>query len=267
MKFKKVILITLLLLAILTIGAVSAIEHNSTDEFLSVEQNDEISIIENNTEVISVIENNTEVLSAENNNTVISVNKNNSDILSAEDNNIVISVSGNDSEVLSIENNGDRVLAFSGNGSEVLSIENSNDEVLTVSNDDSVLSSGPAGIFYKNYGTIKVSEYYKTFYVGKMTIPYNKKYENGHKPSKKNKKAWKKYKNYLKSQKKAVKKFNKQSKKRLKQLKKTMKRGHWKYPSIHYKIKKYSKKWVVTYYINCMRHYDYNLVTKTGWWE
>ena len=99
MKFKRILLITLLL-AILTIGAVSATQHNSTDEILSVEQNDEISIIENNTEVISVNENNTEILSAENNNTVISVSANDSEVLSAENHNTIISVS-NDEDLTS----------------------------------------------------------------------------------------------------------------------------------------------------------------------
>ena len=57
------ILITSLILLI-GIGAVSAMDDNSTDGVLSVEQTDEISAIDNNDTVISVSENNSEILSA-----------------------------------------------------------------------------------------------------------------------------------------------------------------------------------------------------------
>ena len=58
------ILITSLILLI-GIGAVSAMDDNSTDGVLSVEQTDEISAIDNNDTVISVSENNSEILSAD----------------------------------------------------------------------------------------------------------------------------------------------------------------------------------------------------------
>ena len=93
MKFKKAILISTLIL-LMGIGAVSAMEHNSTDEFISVEQNDPISVMnDDNNAVISVSENDGEVLSVESNNTVISVSGNDSDVLSAENSNTVIAVS------------------------------------------------------------------------------------------------------------------------------------------------------------------------------
>ena len=242
MKFKRILLITLLL-AILTIGAVSATQHNSTDEILSVEQNDEISIIENNTEVISVNENNTEILSEENNNTVISVSANDNEVLSAENNNTVISVSANDSEILSAENH---------------------NTIISVSNDEDLTSYSPFAI------EPQMTEHktqYKTLYLGKEK--FLKKYKNmalyGYKkPSKKNKKAWKKHIAYQKAFKKQFKKFKKTA---TKVLKKAV-ANHWHaYGNMYYKIR-YSGKYVyLKFYWDCYRTYNYNPLLNKGWWD
>jgi len=158
------------------IGAVSAIEHNSTDEFLSVEQSDEISIIDNNNTVISVNENNAEVLSAENNNTVISVNENNAEVLSAENNNTVISVS--------------------------------NDDYLTSASPFAIEPQGTQSqTQYKTLylGKMKFLKKYKNM----ALYGYEK-------PSKKDKKAWANHINYQKEYKKQLKQVRKTTKKAVK---------------------------------------------------
>ena len=212
----KILIGTLILL--IGIGAVSAIEHNSTDEFLSAEQTDEISIMENNTEVIAVNESNTEVLSAENNNTVISVNENNTEVLSAENNNTVISVCENNNTVISV----------------------SNDDDLT---SDSSSETQPLG----------TQTEYKTVYLGKMKFlkKYKKWVLKGYKPpSKKNKKAWK---NHITFQ-KAVKKQMKQFEKTMKKIVKKYQAQNWKfYEDPYYKIKYSSKYMYLRFYANCYR--------------
>ena len=72
------------LILLIGIGAVSAIEQNSTDELLSFEQNDQIDISEDNAEVSAVSEDNcSEVLSVENEeNEIAAVSDNGSEVLS-----------------------------------------------------------------------------------------------------------------------------------------------------------------------------------------
>ena len=178
MKFKKAILISTLIL-LMGIGAVSAMEHNSTDEFISVEQNDAISVMNDN-------------------NTVISVSGNDSDVLSAEGNNTVISVSGNDSDVLSAENS---------------------NTVIAVSSDNDLTGYSPFAkepqmtqhkTQYKTFylGKMVFPKKYK-----KMAL-YGYKI-----PSKKNKKAWKKHIAYQKVYKKQFKLFKKSATKVIKKIK------------------------------------------------
>ena len=243
MKLKRIILITLLLLAILTIGAVSAADNNATNEFVSVEKSDEISVMEDNNTLISVCGNDSEILNAEDNNTVISVNGNDSECLSAEDNNTVISVSGNDSEILNVENSND---------------------IVSVSNDNDLTSYSPFAIEPQ---MTQHKTQYKTVYLGKMV--FSKKYKKmalyGYKvPSKKNKKAWKKHVAYQKA-------FNKQLKQLLKTAKKVVyksKANHWHtMGDIYYKIK-YSRNCIgVLYYVNCYRTYNYNPLLNKSWWD
>ena len=167
MKFKKAILISTLIL-LMGIGAVSAMEHNSTDEFISVEQNDPISVMNDD------------------NNTVISVSENSSEILSAEDNDTVVSVSDNSSEILSVENS---------------------NTVVSVSNDDDLTSYSPfakepqmtqSKTQYKTLylGKMKFLKKYKNMALYGYNIP-----------SKKNKKAWRNHIGYQKMFKKQYKKW------------------------------------------------------------
>ena len=217
------ILISALILLI-GIGAVSAMEHNSTDEFMSVEQNDEISVMDNN-------------------NTVISIGENDSDVLSADDNNTVISIGENDSDVLSAENH---------------------NTIISVSNDEDLTSYSPFAI------EPQMTEHktqYKTLYLGKEK--FLKKYKNmalyGYKkPSKKNKKAWKKHIAYQKAEKKQLKQFKKTA---TKVLKKAV-ANHWHaYGNMYYKIR-YSGKYVyLKFYWDCYRTYNYNPLLNKGWWD
>ncbi|WP_410320314.1 calcium-binding protein [Methanobrevibacter sp.] len=242
MKFKKAILISTLIL-LMGIGAVSAMEHNSTDEFISVRQNDAISVMNDNNTVISVSGNDSDVLSAEGNNTVISVSGNDSDVLSAEGNNSVISVSGNDSDVLSAEN---------GN------------TVIAVSNDNDLTGYSP---FAKEPQMTQHKTQYKTFCLGKMVFPkkYKKMAIYGYKiPSKKNKKAWKKHVAYQKVYKKQFKLFKKSATKVIKKIK----ANHWKgIGDIYYKIKVSGNRMIVRYYGDCYRTYNYNPLLNKGWWD
>ena len=217
------ILISALILLI-GIGAVSAMEHNSTDEFMSVEQSDEISVMEDN-------------------NTVVSIGENDSDVLSAEDNNTVVSVSVNDSDVLSAEKD---------------------NTVVSVSNDEDLTSYSPFAI------EPQMTEHktqYKTFYAGKMV--FSKKYKKMalygyNKPSKKNKKAWKKHVAYQKAYKKQFKRFIKTTTK----IANKAKANHWHaLGDMYYKIK-YSAKYVyIRFYVDCYRTYNYNPLLNKGWWD
>lgn len=88
MKFKKIILIALLLLAIFTISAVSAADENATDEVISIENNnaatDTIDLDEKSTEDAT---DNDEVLklNEKSNKTTLTNNNNKDNILSSDD--------------------------------------------------------------------------------------------------------------------------------------------------------------------------------------
>lgn len=234
-KILKILIITLILL--MGIGAVSAIEHNSTDEFLSVEQTNEVSVIEDNTEVISVNENNAEVLSSKNNNTEISVCKNNTEVISitengTEYNNTVISVNENNTEVLSAENH---------------------NTIISLSNDKDLTSDSP---FATEPQMTQSKTEYKTFYMGKMK--FLKKYKNminGYKiPSKKNKKAWKKHKAFQK----AFKKQKKQLGKTAFELGLSLGVSNWNlHGNPYYLIKTNGKYIYVLFYQECYRTNNY----------
>ena len=242
----KILIVTLILL--IGIGAVSAIEFNSTDEFMSVDQTNEISI-----------DNSTETLAVENNDEVISVSENNTDVLSGESDNEVITVSENSTRVLSSESN-DSVISVSENNSDVLNAE-SNSKEISVSNND-LLSYSP---FAKDPQFTQSETEYKTFFLGKVKL-YKKhlKFANGYKPSKKNKKAWKSYKSYKKSFKKSRKKFKKHAKKVIKNAK----RNHWHGDGdVWFNYKKSGKYYVYYFYQDAYRTYKYNPLFNKGWWE
>ena len=231
------ILITSLILLI-GISAVSAIDDNSTDGVLSVEQTDEISAIDNNDAVISVSENNDEILSAED------ISENNSEILSAEDNDAVISVSENNSEILNME---------------------SSDTVISISNDNDLTSSSP---FDQNPQMTQSETQFKSIFVGKLTFlkKYKKMALYGYKiPSKKNKKAWKKHKNYQRAYKKQRKIFKKYLIKALKRAK----ANHWhdRGFDLQYKVTYSGKYMHIKFYEKCYRTYNYNPLLNKGWWD
>ena len=231
------------LILLIGIGAVSAIEHNSSDESFSVGQTDVISLIEENNGVISVSENSSEILSAEDNDTVVSVSENSSEILSAEDNGTVVSVSENSSEILSVENS---------------------NTVVSVSNDDDLTSYSP---FAKEPQMTKTKTQYKTLYMGKMK--FLKKYKNmalyGYNiPSKKNKKAWRNHIGYQKMFKKQYKKWFKFANK----VAKKAKANHWHaYGDLYYKLKYSGNYMYILFYADCYRTYKYNPLLNKGWWE
>ena len=173
---------------------------------------------------------------------VISVSENNSEILSAEDNDTVISVSENNSEILSVE---------------------SSDTVISISSDDNLTSYSP---FAQNPQMTQSKTQYKTLYLGKMT--FLKKYKKmmyGYKiPSKKNKKAWQKHKNFQKAYKKQL---NKLKKSTLKAAKKAS-ANHWhEIGDIYYKVKYSGKYMYIHFYVKCYRTYNYNPLLNKSWWD
>lgn len=232
----KILISTLILL--IGIGAVSAIEFNSTNETISFEQNNEISInenmcnitsAENNEEdVLSVIDDSDEVISLEtNDNNFISINNNNTDIIRAENNEENMSIT-----LVSIENNKEIVSA--GNNNDIISASINENEKLELAPDCSIVS----------YDTFEGNDGYmhemksKAFLIGKMTL---------------HKKYWKMFLN----QKKKTKKFKKLYKKKIKQLKraiskkmKKLKRNGWygSYNEGYDDIKRKGKYYVFYYY-------------------
>ncbi|MEE1335281.1 hypothetical protein [Methanobrevibacter sp.] len=193
----KILMCTLILL--IGIGAVNAIEQNSTDELLSFEQNDQIDISEDNAEVSAVSEDNcSEVLSVEN------------------EENEIAAVSDNGSEVLSVENNEEEVVSVSENNSQVLTGSEPPSDV-PIGNPVITHSSNLKLQKTTNSGTMKTKE----MVFGKIKmLKKNFKRFVLKTPSKKNKKLWKKY---IKFKKTVNKKFKKSMNKRIKAIKKKWK--------------------------------------------
>ena len=197
----KILISSLILL--IGIGAASAMDNNSTDNALAVE--------------------NDEILAIENNNTVISVSENSSDVLSVQNTSSIISVSSDD-----------------------------------------LTSYSP---FAQDPQMTQSSTRYTTVFVGKMT--FLKKYKNmalyGYKlPSKKNKKAWQKHKNFQKALKKQTKLFIKSAAKKANKVK----ANHWHtIGDLYYKVKYSGRHIEIRFYADCYRTYNYNPLLKKGWWD
>lgn len=216
--FSKILICVLI--TFMAISVVNAMDSNSTDDFMSFENNDEI-IVEDYNEVLSVENNDEEI---------IFDNDSSNEILSAENSDEdIIAVNDNDSEELSVESNyeisfsddnGNESLSVKNEENEVLLIsDNSNDNLISKSNGNEILSITPGfyddDTYYYNYeddGSVSMTKS-KIFLIATMKI---------------HKKYWK----MLIKEKKRTKKFKKMYKKKLKALKKAMKK----------KIKKLAKK-------------------------
>ena len=218
MRFKKIMLI-MLLLVVLTIGAVSATENNSTDDVVSIEQTVEISTIDNSSEVLSASDDDVEVVAADD----------------------------NASEVLSVENN-----------NESLAVSSDGGDVLSVAADQETLAS--------SYGsTVQGFTNYKTFTLCKFKLPIRYlKFENGYKPSKKNKKLWRQYKSYKRYAKKTLKRIYKNFKK----VAIRASNGHWHfYGDTYYRYYKSGRNIVYILYQKAYRSYHYDWLTNEEWWD
>ena len=238
----KILIGTLILL--IGIGAVSAIEDNSTDEFMSFEQNDEISVIEDNNEIISIGENDSEPLSSQDSDGIFSVCENESESLSSQDSDGIISVSEDNGELLNLKDI---------------------DAVISVSGDNTLLNDSP---FAQDPQMTQSQTEYKTFYLGKLVIPkkYKKFYIKDYKPSKKNKKAWKNYKKF----KKLLNKRGKKLSKHVAKIANSIKMNHWNplgEDSLSYKIKYRGSNIYTYFYIYTYRTYNYNPLLNKGWWD
>ena len=223
------------LILLIGMGAVSAIQQNSTNECLSFEQNDQIGVIENNTEVLSYG-------SSED---VVSVGDCGGDVLSSESGEDVVSVGDCGGDVLNIENSDSKIISSSNNDDNVLTANTNQEELL-----------GSWGYSPADEFTQTKSEY-KTFYLGQVKFPKKyKKFVKGYKPSKKNKKAWKKYKAYKKISYKQLKKFSKYGSK----IYKKANNQHWNFleNTMCYKIKYRGKYMYLKFYCDAYREFHYN---------
>ena len=238
----KILIGTLILL--IGIGAVSAIEDNSTDEFMSFEQNDEISVMEDNSEIISIGEDDSEPLSSQGSDGIFSVCENESESLSSHDSDGIISVSEDNGEPLNLKDS---------------------DAVISVSGDNTLSTNSSSE---QEPQKIQSHTEYKTFCLGKLVIPkkYKKFYLKDYKPSKKNKKAWKNYKKFKKLLKKRGKKLSKHVSKTAKSIKK----NHWKpsgKKSLSLKIKYRGSNICTYFYMSVYRTYNYDPSLNKGWWD
>lgn len=232
-------------LILIGIGAVSAVDSNSSDEIIYSGQNDEIAIADSELEELS-IENDEQSVSA-----------NDSEIIGAESNDekIAISDDAEVDEISAVESNDDSYSGV-GNDNVVLASNVKEDNKLSSSDGDSVADDA-----------IQTKTEYKTFSLAKMK--FSKKYKKwalkGYKvPSKKNKKLWKKHKAYQKAYKKQLKIFKKVFIKNAK----SMVKKHWKaYSDLYYTVKNSGKNFYIIFKMKCFRTHYYDPSTKKGWWE
>ena len=222
----KILIFSLILL--IGIGAVNALDFNSTDIYRSSEQNNPISTYNESIEVLTV-EN-------ENNNT-----------LSAND---------NTTEVLSLENTKNNVISVNSENN-VISLSNETNNVLTQTKEKSILS------LHWSYYT-KSKTQYKIFTLAKARMSTKLLKYSDYIPTTKNKIEWNQYKLYKKQNKNVKIQIRKST---LKVLKRAVKQ-HWHpYTEVWYRYKLSSKYCTCTYYQKYYRTYNYNPVLDKGWWD
>ena len=225
-KILKIFVCSLILL--IGIGAVNALDINSTNDFTSIDQNIEVS-----------------------------VSFDEGDVLAVENDDVdVVSVSFDEGDVLAVENEEVSVVSASDDNGDILLVSSQDDEKLS----SYLWGYSPADDFTQS------TTQYKTFYLGKLKILKKyKRFVNGYKPSKKNKKAWKKYKAYKRHYKKAVRKFVKQGRKTVRNARNN--HWHFYEYDVTYKIRYVGKYMVTSYYCPAYRQYNYNPLLNKEWWD
>lgn len=232
MKNKLKILICFLILLV-GIGAVSAIDSNSTADVISADDTQDLALDEE------------EVLAVSEENDIAEVSED--EVLGAAEDEVV-AVSDDDSVGVIEED----VVSAEEDSSEVLAMNAAENEELSMSSsyyDDDYYDD------YDDYDDLQVGTEYKTFKLGKLKLP--KKYwafDDGYKPPKSYKKEWKQYKKYKKYVKKQTKKFKKKAKKIVKKAK----RKGWVFYGDVYYVTKYAKRYTAyTFKADAYREYYY----------
>lgn len=177
------------------------------------------------------------------------------EVLSSESDDVVVGLIDCDDEIVAVSDCGNDVLNIENGGSEVSSTVVHDDTVLTASAKNEKLSG--SWEYYPADNYTKTKSEYKTFYVGQLKIPKKyKKFANGYKPPKKNKKAWKKYNAYKKIAKKQLKKFQKYCLK----VFRNANNKHWNFlkNTLSYKTKYRGKYMYMKCYCKAYRNYYYN---------
>lgn len=216
------------------IGAVSAIDDNTTNDTLSLDGEDI-------TQDLSQPVNDSEVISADENESALSSNEDNEVIQASEDEGNVLSVASGGNDLISISHSG--VLS-----SDVKKEEKSKTSTYSYYDTDGSYISTKIETKRTYAATIKIPKKYKKFF-------------DGYKPSKKNKKIWKKYRTYKKIEKKQLKKMEKSMRKAF--LKAY--NNHWTFDSNKpvLKIKNVKKNIVVKVYYD-MNGHTFSILQQTG---
>lgn len=222
----KILICSLAIL--LAMGAVSAMDSNSTDDLKSIESDSQDLIADDGEDILAV-------------------ESNEEDVVADDASEIIAS---QDDEILAAEDDSEDVLAFESD-EDVISKSSDDGVVLTssIKQDDKLSMSESKSVLGLEDSQIE----YKTFTLGKLKIPKKyKKFYNGYEPSKSNKKALKKYKKYQKVAKKQLKKFKKSTKKVMKSIAK----GNWYADEgdMTYKTKTVGKNIITTFYLFAYRY-------------
>ena len=244
MRYKKIMILTIILTFLLAVSTASA-ENNAADDIISVDVSEDVVGVQDATDdIISITVE--DVVSVEyNNETVVASEDQSYGVLNVE-NQDVSDVNVTESNLLTVENNN-------------VSIATCDDDVLTVENNNEPLTFGTPFT-----STVQGFTNYKTFIMGKIKFPIKYLKFANYKPSKKNKKLWKQYIIYKKYERKASIILYKQVKKViLKAIK-----NHWhSYGNAYFRYHKVGKYIVYTYYQKAYRRYNYNGITNEEWWD
>lgn len=196
------------LVLLVGIGAVSAMEQNSTEEFLSLDQSDEIAIIDNNTEDFVQICNDDEA------------------IVDSDNCSEVLSAKNMDNELDLVDDNGGEVLSAKNTEVESGSANGNGSQVLASFYPPSDIPLGEPVITHSSNLKLEKTMKIDTMVTKELVFAKVKMSKKDFKrfvlktPSKKNKKLWKKYKRFNK---KIDKKLKKSMKKKIKSIRKKWK--------------------------------------------
>ena len=227
MRYKKIMILTIILTFLLAVSTASA-ENNAADDIISVDVSEDVVGVQDATDdIISITVED-----------VVSVEYNNETVVASEDQSY---------GVLNVENQ------------DVSDVNVTESNLLTVENNNEPLTFGTPFT-----STVQGFTNYKTFIMGKIKFPIKYLKFANYKPSKKNKKLWKQYIIYKKYERKASIILYKQVKK---VILKAIKNHWHSYGNAYFRYHKVGKYIVYTYYQKAYRRYNYNWITNEEWWD